>query len=84
MRPQTKKHLPDLGHIIPAQTTLSEDFLRNFPRDEAAAGLIPGPEDLVVVLLLVLCENPRNLGRLDGFVLGHLHNRIYSERRESR
>jgi hypothetical protein len=63
---------PDLGHVVPAQTALPKHLLSDLAGDEAAPGLIPSSEDLVVVLLLVFGKDPGDFGRLDRLVLSHL------------
>lgn len=60
---------PYLGHIVPRETRLPEHLLGDFAGDETRALLVPGAEDLVVVLLLIFRELPGDFRCRNGLVL---------------
>lgn len=60
--------LPDLQQIILIQTTLTKDLPCSLSGDEPVA-LLPSPEDLVIVLLLLFGQRPGDLWGLDRRVL---------------
>lgn len=62
-------NLPDLHEIVLTQATLTKHIPGHFTGNESITLGIPSPEDLIVILLLLTRESPRNLGSVDRRVL---------------
>lgn len=69
IRFKSRENLPDLHEIVLTQTALTKDVPGHLTRNESITLGIPSPEDLVIILLLLTRESPRNLGGIDRRIL---------------
>lgn len=69
IRFKPRENLPDLHEIVLTQTALTKDVPGHLTRNESITLGIPSPEDLVIILLLLTRESPRNLGGIDRRIL---------------